>query len=759
MNIRPGPGRFPEPIPRFEDERFITGRGRFVADLAPPGSLVAWFVRSVFASGRIEGIDVSAAIEMPGVVAVYTAADLSLNDLPAAMPDGRPGMDLPMLAGDRVTHVGQPLAVVIAESSALAEDAATMVFADVEPSDPVVTFADALRDESLVHPEVGTNVIVHDQFVAGPELPEGLVDVTVTVEHPRLAPSPIEALAAFAIPDGGRLHLQVGVQAAHNLQQQLSQVMDLPTSDLRVSVPDVGGAFGMKRFSPEYAVVAKAALLLERPIVWVQSRREIFLGGTHGRGQRHEVTLSATPEGRILGAKFRLLTDSGAYPHRARMIQLFSRLVATGLYEIPRVEFEMLLALTNLPPTAPYRGAGRPEAALAIERAVDAMARRLRIDPAELRRRNFVKNLPHETPTGAHYDSGDYAAALGRALQLIDYPEVRRQQEERRRTGAMPLGVGIGAFVERAGGTPDSWEYGEVAIEESGTVVARTGSTSTGQGHETMWRRVVAEVFDVAPATVQLYAGDTAEVADSTGSFASRSVQIGASAIWRCAERVRVAAVEVVAEMLEASPDDIEVAAGAFHVAGVPDQRVTLAEVAARAAATEVELRSEEHYSPGVQTFPYGVHIAVVEVDVDTGVVTPQSLVAVDDVGHVLDEMLVGGQVHGSVMQGVGAALFEEMHYGDDGQPRAATFVDYLMPNAMQMSPLTTDHLSHPAPSNPLGTKGAGEGGCIGMPPAILNATLDALAPWGVTELQIPLAPHKVWAAIQQAANVSGQLG
>ncbi len=751
MSIRPGPGSLPPLVRRFEDERLVTGRGRFVADLAPPKGLAAWFVRSPFARGEIVGLDVTTAAAMPGVVAVYTAADLDLPDQPAPVPGGAPAMARPMLARDRVAFVGEAVAVVIAESGPLAEDAAGMVFIEVDPGEPVISVEDSIRDEVLVHPEAGSNIVFREHTGSGPQLPDGLVEVTVTVDHPRLAPAPIEALAALATPVAGGIHLEVGVQSPHQLQREVAELLGLPATKVRITTSDVGGAFGMKRFYPEYAVVAQSALKLERPVLWVQSRRENFLGGSHGRGQRHEVTLSASADGRIHGARFRLLADTGAYPHRGVMVPMFSRLVATGLYDIPRVEFEIIAAVTNLPPTGPYRGAGRPEAALAIERAVDAVARELELDPAEVRRRNFVSELPHETPTGARLDSGDYRAALERALDIARYADVRAEQEERRSRGDTPIGIGIGAFVERAGGQPDSWEFGEVQIADDGTIVARTGSTSAGQGHETVWRRIAAEVFDVAASQVEFVAGDTELVGDSVGSFASRSAQIGGSAIWRCAERVRLAAAELAASILEAAPADIRVAGGAFHVAGSSDQQVTLAEVAAAAAARQIDLRSQERYSPGAQTFPYGVHVAVVEVDIETGLVTPRSLVTVDDVGIVLDEMLVAGQHHGSVMQGLGAALLEQMHYAEDGQPRSATFVDYLVPTAAQLPPLTTDHLSHPAPSNPLGAKGAGEGGCIGIPPAILNATLDALAPWGVRDLQIPLTPARVWEARQVA--------
>lgn len=747
--MRSEPGPLPAVVPRFEDERLITGRGKFVGDLEAPDALAAWFVRSPFAHGELTAVDTEFAAGSPGVVAVYTAADLDLPDQPVVRPGGVARMDRPMLARDRVRFVGEAVAVVVAESAAAAEEAAGLIFVEVDPLEAVIDAATAARDEAIIHPAAGTNVAYRQHTVAGPDLPPDTIDVTVTVEHARLAPSPLEAMTILATPVDDGLHVHVGVQGPHELRRQIAGMVGLAEDNVRVTSPDVGGAFGMKRFYPEYAVIAKAALLLGRPVRWAQPRREFFLSGSHGRAQRHEVTLSATADGRVHGARIRLLANTGAYPHRGVIIPIFSRLVASGLYDIPRVDFEIVAAVTNQTPTAPYRGAGRPEAALAIERAMDALAAELDLDPAEVRRRNMVTVFPHETATGAVLDSGDYRAALDRALEIIGYDDLRREQQERRLRGDSPLGIGIGAFVERAGGQPDSWEYGRVEIDEAGTVVARIGSTNAGQGHETIWRRIAAEAFDIDPAAVNLYAGDTELVADSVGSFASRSAQIGGSALWRSAERVRVVAAEIAADLLEASPDDIRVSAGAFHVAGSEESRVTLAEIAKHAAQNDIELASDERYSPGVQTFPYGVHVAAVEVDTDTGLVTIRSLVTVDDVGNILDPMLVEGQLHGSVMQGVAAALFEEMRYTEDGQPLVTTFVDYLMPTAVQAPPRwQADHVTSPAPSNPLGAKGAGEGGCIGMPPAILNATIDALRHLGVEELQIPLTPHKVWSAI-----------
>ncbi len=749
------PSALPSTSRRPEDEALITGRGTFTADLVTADTLHAWFVRSPFPCGEISEIDCSPARSAPGVVAVFTANDLTLADQPVPPVGGTTvnGMDRPMLARSRVTHVGEPLAVVIADHPSRAEEAAGMVLADIELAEPVLSVEDALSGQAKVHPDAESNVAFHERIIAGPAPPEvDLVEVSVAVEHPRLAPSPIEPLAIVARPGGGGIHLHVGVQSPHQVQREVAATVGLDASVVRVTVPEVGGAFGMKRFYPEYAIVAAAALYLDREVAWVQTRRDLFLAGTQGRGQHHRVILRADAEGRIHEARIKLITDVGAYPHRGIQIGLFSRLVSTGLYAIPRVDFELTSVVTNLPPTAPYRGAGRPEAALAIERAITALAHRIDLDPAELRRRNLINRLPHVTATGARHDSGDYQAALDRALDLIDYDGARLEQAERRSRGSRPLGVGIGAFVERAGGAPDSWEYGSVAIADDGAVVVRTGSTSAGQGQATVWRRLAAEVFDAELESVVLVSGDTAAVPDSVGSFASRSAQVGASAVWRCAETVRRAAASVAADLLEADPTDIVTARSGFHVAGVPDSHVTLAEIAAAANERAITLDAEERYSPGAQTFPYGVHVAVVEVDVDTGRVVPVRLVAVDDVGVVLDANAVTGQVHGSVMQGLGAALSERMQFDEFGQPLTTTFMDYLIPSFALDVPLIVDHLSHPAPSNPLGVKGAGEGGCIGMPPAILNATLDALAPYGVTELQIPLTPNRVWEALRGAS-------
>ncbi|HSL26364.1 MAG TPA: molybdopterin cofactor-binding domain-containing protein, partial [Acidimicrobiia bacterium] len=427
--------------------------------------------------------------------------------------------------------------------------------------------------------------------------------------------------------------------------------------------------------------------------------------------------------------------------------------LVTGLYDIEDVRADTTIVVTNRAPTGSYRGAGRPEAALAIERAVDAFAVAAGMDPAEVRRRNFIGSLPYRTVTGALYDSGEYRGALDLALDLVDEKAVRAEQLRRRQLRLDPIGLGIGAFVERAGGAIDTGEWGRVSVNPDGTVVVATGSVASGQGHETVWRRLVASTLAVPVDQVRFVAGDTGEVAEGVGTFASRSAQVGASAAWRAAVAVRERARAIASELLEAAAADLVLAEGKFGVAGAPGSEVSWAEVAAAAQEQGVELVTEEMYIPHAQTFPYGVHIAVVEVELATGAVHLRNLVAVDDCGEVLDPMIVEGQLHGSLMQGLGQALLEEIRYDDDAQPLTSTLMDYLVPSAAMPFPLTTGRLYSAAPSNPLGVKGTGEAGCIGGPAAVLNAVHDALSPWGVAKLNLPLTPNKVWSAIRKAAT------
>jgi aerobic carbon-monoxide dehydrogenase large subunit len=734
---------------RVEDLRLIQGQGRYTADLSDASTLHCCFVRSPVAHGILRELDTSMAVEAPGVVAVLTAADFDIDDVPAVLFAGKAEdyMTRPHMVRDRIRHVGEPLALIVADTARHAADAAEMVWPDIDELEAVVDPERAADPDAPHLFEEGSNVVARMKLGEGvqPSSPPE-VSVTVNVESRRLAPVSIETNGIVAEPMGDDgVRMWVGHQAPHRFLKEVAMVMKLDPSKIRVTVPDVGGGFGMKgRYFPEYPVVAQAAMRLGRRLSWIQTRREHFATGTHGRGMRHRVTLEGDRTGLIQRMHIDLLGDVGAYPHNGCQVPLFARLVAQGLYDIPRVDIDLTMVLTNTAPTGSYRGAGRPEAALAIERAIEAFAREAGLDPIEVRLRNLITELPHTTKTGADYDSGDYAWAVRRAAEMLDLPAVRAEQKARLERGDNPIGVGMGAFVERAGGSLDSGEYAKVEVVD-GQIVVRTGSVDTGQGHETVWAQVTRSVFGELP--VKLVAKDTADVADGVGSYASRSAQVGASAVQRMSNSVLVEARRRAADKLEAAEADLRYENGTFTVAGVPDVEVSIFEVVGDG------LEDEEMFIPGAQTFPYGAHAAVVEVILETGEVRILKLVAVDDCGVVLNPMIVEGQVEGSLAQGLGQAILEEVRYDAGGQPLTATMMDYLLPRAGDFPQAITDRKETPAPSNPLGAKGSGEAGCIGAPAGVLNAALDALSPFGVTELQIPLRPEQVWRAIQEASN------
>ncbi len=735
---------------RREDHRLITGAGRYVADLAPPETVHVAFVRSTEAHALITGIDTRA---VEGALGVFTAEDLRIADIPGdSIAAAAPAFPRPHLAQEKVRYVGEPIAVVAAESLATAVDAADLVWVDYEPIPAVIDPRESLSDEVIIHETAGTNVVNRTDLAVGESLDDYEVVAEVAVANQRLAPNPIEPLVILAVPeDDGRLTVYISHQRPHGVQARLSQLIPMDRNKLHVVVPDVGGAFGMKGMTyPEHTVTAALALRLGRPVLWAERRREHLSGGTHGRGSFHRVKLMGTRGGRIQRAEIDILADVGAYPHNGTGIPNFSRLVALGLYDIENVSVKTTAVVTNAAPTGSYRGAGRPEAAYAIERAVDAFARAAELDPVEVRLTNFIpsESLPHRTPTGALYDSGDYAAALRRAVDLVELDRLRREQKGRLAEGRKPLGVGFGAFVERAGGAVDAGEYGRVEVDRAGSITLRTGSASSGQGHETAWAQLAAAALGVSAEDVRYVAGDTDEVAQGTGTFASRSAQIGGAAIWRSAHVVRERAIDLVADLLESAPADVLLKEGTFFIAGVPGTEMGWSEVAEAAHQRGVDLTAEDWFVPGAQTFPYGVHVAVVEVDLDTGEVDLLRMVAVDDCGNVLNPMIVEGQLHGSLMQGIGQALYEGVQYSEQGQLITSTLVDYAIPRASDAPPITSERLVHPAPSNPLGAKGTGEAGCIGAPPAIVNAVLDALAPYGVSDIEMPLRPATVWTAL-----------
>lgn len=737
---------------RLEDPRLITGTGAFVSDLIEESDLHAHFYRSPIAHGELRDVDVADASSEPGVIAVFAGNDLGLPVIDGGPHAGDGRFERPPLALDRVRYVGEPIAAVVAESKQSAVDATDLIWAEIDPLDVVTDAGSAAESISLFE---GGNVVARTRAGSEPTNRELAISSSVTVRNQRLAPASIEGLAVRAAPTGdGGLVVHCGHQAPHRLKTQFASHLGIDSHLVRVVVPDVGGAFGLKgMLFPEYLVVAAAALSLGRPIVWIEARREHFQSGTHGRGQTHRVTLDGDENGRIRRARIEILADVGAYPHNGSLIPHLSTFVAQGLYDIAEVSVEVSTVVTNLAPTGSYRGAGRPEAAFAIERAVDRFALRAGLDPAEVRRLNFVKpdQLPFESQTGARYDSGDYGRALDIALEMIDVASHRAEQARRREEGSNPIGVGIGAFVERAGGATGTGEFGHVRLGDDGRITVMTGSTSAGQGHETVWPQLVAPMFGVSPDEVVVVAGDTDLVADGVGTFASRSAQLGGSAILRSGEDVVRQMKRRAAATLEASVEDLVLGDGRVHVVGDVESGITFSELAREARGDGETLESFEMFVPDSQAFPFGAHVAVVEVSLETGEVNIVDYVAVDDCGNVLNPMIVEGQVVGSLAQGYGQAILEGIEYSESGDPVTASFMDYLIPAAMDTPTFKLGRTYSPAPSNPLGVKGTGEAGCIGAPPAIVNAALDALRPYGVDDLEMPLRPNRVWEAIRAA--------
>lgn len=735
-------------LARVEDRRLVTGRGRFVADLVEPGCLEAAFVRPRVAHADLAGLDVTVARAMPGVHAVLTADDLGgVDDVPALFG----GDDLPPwrpLVVDRVRHAGEPVACVVADDRHRAEDAAGAVVPDLRELPGRPDAATALAADAPLYD--GHRDVVLDQELGEPVAEATWADAAVVVEtdlrQQLLAPTSLEARAILVRPEPGGLTVWCSHQYPHALRDGLAAALGLDTGAVRVVVPDVGGAFGGKSPTfPEYVVVAVAAQRLRRPVRWVEDRTEALWAATRGRGQAQRLRMAADAGGRITAIDLHVDAAIGAHPVGAG-IPVQTGLAASGAYAVPEVHARIRAVLTTTAPTFAYRGAGRPEAAYAVERGVDLLARRLGLDPVELRRRNLVRDFPHDTPTGRRYDSGDYAAALDRALELLEPDTWRAEQARRRDEGGRPLGVGVACYVERSGGEPGILEeHAVVEARGDGGFVAGVGTSSTGQSHETVFPALVAGVLGVAPDRVRLVEGDTAAVPEGHGSFASRSLQMGGAALHGAAGALVVAARERAA------------ADWGVDVAHVGWDGGTLRSGERETSVAALAPLCAEHRFSSPPAFPYGVYGAVVEIDPELGCVDVLRLVAVDDYGTVVDHGVVHGQTLGSLTQGLGQALYEDVPLDADGVPRLEQgLLDYLLPTAAEIPPLRLDETAVPAPDNPLGAKGAGEAGCIGVPPAVVNAVADALD--GVpgadpSLLAMPLTPATVWHALRGGAR------
>lgn len=745
---------------RVEDPRLITGAGRYLDDIEAEG--VAWMVpvRSTVPHGRLAGIDTRAAEQASGVVAVYTSGDLEI----APMPLGAPGLDQatrrPALASERVRFVGDIVAVVVAETARAANDAAEMVWAEIDALPEVTTpEAGADPDAPLLFPDLGTNVLYDRADPVEDVLADADVIIDATVANQRIAAVPLEANGCLAIPtDDDGLSMWVGSQSAQSLHRSLSTVLGIDSSRIRVRVPDVGGGFGAKiALYPEYALCAAISLHLGRPIRWSESRTENMLAMSHGRAQTTEVRLGAKTDGRITGVSLSILQDAGAYPLFGAYLPFFSRRMAVGPYLIPKVEFSWKSVLTNTTPVHAYRGAGRPEATMALERALDLLAGELDIDPAEIRRRNFIPStaFPYVTELGERYDSGDYEAALDLALRLSGYEAMREEQAERRDARSRhQLGIGVSSYVEiTAGGGREDW--GAVEIHPDGTATVFSAAVSHGQSHETTFPQIVSQVLKIPLGRIRFVQGDTDSISHSGGTMASRSLQIAGSAILGAGERALHKAREVFAFHAEAALDDvIQFEDGAIGVVGVPTSAMTLAEIAEVASDPgnlpedmEPGLRGEHMWEQDEATFPFGTHISLVEVDTETGDVQVLRHIACDDAGTILNRMVVDGQVHGGVAQGIGQALLEWFQY-DGASPMTGNLTTYLIPSSATLPSFEIDHTETPTPENALGAKGIGEAGTIGSGPAVVNAVIDALSPYGISHLDMPLTPSRVWEAI-----------
>jgi carbon-monoxide dehydrogenase large subunit len=751
-------------VHRTEDPRFLAGRGRYVENIPIDGALRAVFVRSIMAHARLGSVDATVARSMPGVIAVLTSADV---DVPPQPPSGNVSgpFHRPILPFDAVRFVGEPIACVLAETLAEAIDAAETVDVEYQPLDAVTDARLAAEDGApLLFPEAGTNVARssdtrwNDDVLAGAD-----VVVRATTVNQRIAPVPMEPNAIAVEPgDDGGLTVWVSTQIPFDVRNDLADALGMDRAEVRVIAPDVGGGFGAKlHVYPEHFVCALAAMRLGRPVRWFETRTESMLSLNHGRAQHQRIELGAKRDGTIVGMRVEITADMGAYPIGAYLPPT-TRMMLAGVYRIPRIATRSRSVVTNTTPIAAYRGAGRPEATTLIERGMDLLALELGLDAAEVRRRNLIPAdaFPYETAVGATYDVGDYERALDEVLRLSGYAALRAEQaERRRRRDRVQLGIGVCTYVEIT-----AWagsEFGSVEVNPDGTVTVMTGTSPHGQGHETAFAQIASGILGVPFDSVRVVHSDTGVVPRGEGTYGSRSLQLGGTAVWDASQTVLDKAKRIAAHMLEVSEADLVADGGRIAVAGAPDTGVSWEELAVVAASDGSRL--PEGIEPGLSaagrfrqkesTFPFGAHVAVVEVDLETGRATLVRHISVDDAGRILNPMLARGQVHGGLAQGISQALFEGVEYDEYGNPLTSTLATYLMPSAAELPPFETAHTETPTPLNPLGAKGIGESATIGSTAAVQSAVIDAVSHLGVRHIDMPLSPERVWRAIREAAS------
>jgi aerobic carbon-monoxide dehydrogenase large subunit len=767
-------------IKRREDPRLIIGRGTYVDDVQLPRMTYAAILRSPYAHARIRSINVDQAKALPGVVAVITGADLQGKNVPCGwtLPDIKVAPH-PALAVGKVRYTGDAVAVVVAEERYLARDALDLIEVDYEPLPVVVDAEKAIQPGApQLHDEVPNNTTFVWK-VGGGDIDKAFREAEVVVKerivNQRLIPNAIEprGMVAQYTPGSGDLILWTATQIPHLVRLLLSMVMGIPEHKVRVIAPEVGGGFGSKLYLyPEEVIVATLAKMTGRPVKWIEERRENYVATTHGRDHVQYVEVAAKRDGTITGLRVKSIANMGAYlsTFAPGIPTILFGLMLAGNYRIPNIACEVIGVHTNTTLVDAYRGAGRPEATYLVERAVDLTARELGMDPAEIRRRNFVpaNAFPHTTATGVTYDSGNYQPTLEKALEIAGYQQLRQEQEQLRQQGKY-LGIGVTTYVEICGMAPSQvlgavgagaggWESATVRVHPTGKVTVYSGASSHGQGHETAFSQIVADGMGIPFEDVEVVHGDTAQVQFGIGTFGSRSAAVGGMAVQMSLQKIEEKAKKIAAYLLEAAEADLVFEGGKFFVKGTPGRDVSIQQVAFAAyvphkypTGLEPGLEATSFYDPSNFTWPFGTHVAVVEVDPETGVVKLRRYVAVDDCGRVINPLLVDGQIHGGLAQGIAQALYEEAIYDDNGQLVSGSMMDYAVPKADDLVNFELDRTETPSPVNALGVKGIGEAGTIASSAAIVNAVVDALAPLGVKHLDMPLKPERVWQAIQQA--------
>ncbi|MGY6252440.1 xanthine dehydrogenase family protein molybdopterin-binding subunit [Paraburkholderia caledonica] len=782
-------------VERKEDYRFLTGNGQYTDDILLPQQTYAVFLRSPHAHAKINSIDTTAAKQSPGVVAIFTGADMAAENV-GGLPcgwlihstDGKPMNEPPhpIIAHTKVRHVGDQVALVIADSIKAAKDAAELIEVDYDVLPAVVDTAHAAdAGQPAVHDEVPDNVCYNwghgDKAATDAAFAKAAHVTTLDIVNNRLVPNAIEprAVNASYSSQDDSYTLYVANQNPHVERLLMAAfVLSLPESKLRVIAPDVGGGFGSKIFLyAEDVALTWASKKIRRPVKWTAERSEAFLSDAHGRDHVTKAELAMDADGKFLAMRIHTIANMGAYlsTFASSVPTILYATLLAGQYATPAIYAEVKAVFTNTVPVDAYRGAGRPEATYVVERLVETAAREMKLDPAEIRRRNFIREFPYATPVGLTYDTGDYETILARSLELADVKgfEARRQESER---NGKRRGLGYSCYIEACGLAPSNiagalgaraglFEVGQIRVHPTGSVTVFTGSHSHGQGHETTFAQVVADRLGLPLESVEIVHGDTGRIPFGMGTYGSRSIAVGGSAIMKALDKIETKAKKIAAHLLEAATEDIEFKDGVFRVAGT-DRTKAFAEISLAAYVPhnypldvlEPGLEESAFYDPSNFTYPSGAYICEVEVDPDTGVCRIQRFTAVDDFGNVINPMIVEGQVHGGLGQGIGQAMLERCVYDNEsGQLLSGSYMDYAMPHASDLPDFTVETAKGtPCTHNPLGVKGCGEAGAIGSPPAVINAIIDALAPLGVTDLQMPATPHRVWSAIhavKQAAH------